>query len=999
LSKKNLINLFGNIKDPRDFTDSPPQSLESISSNSEEQEYFIKRIKEFEQTKPKVDYSDFSNFVFFNSALDYFNITGDKILNEYPYDGSKDLRQAFYDDLDDYQKYVIDSLWTKRIGHLRFNPSVSSSYIKIEDVGKLRVGSAVSTVGLLSPATSSLSIEAWCIPPPNLTGSNDIMVLLQKVSGTNGDGYSAYFSGSNIYFKIVSGSDSDQVSAPISPGNISYYCFKYDNVNLLTSIITGSTTKFPVSVSSASSNISARIDLGGVPLYFGSGTLSGKVTRPLTGSLDEVRFWNVARSLNDISGTFNIRQYSQPNLVGAWTFNESGSAIPKETTQENRIVLDHSGYKLHGRIENYFSNIRSSGSLISYDYPDLILTFNAPEIQAIVLEQQTSGSNYDRNNDNLISRLFPEQYIELESEQNTEIFRNLIYLLGRDFDKIKVRIDQFVNVLRQNYGEYNQTPDSLLQEVARFWGWEFTGNFISADANQYIIGNNILHNLENNKEIDKKLYQIKNEFWKRTLLNLIHLYKTKGTRESVESLLRIYGVNHNFVKLKEYGLRPRVGITTQRIHSEKSVPVITFGSASYTGSYILSNAFTSSVGAIECRAKFPTSASSGLTTSDIISGSLWTLSATSGSGFGFPYEFPFMFGGGSDMTFYQLWYAKNAVNSYTGTLFLSSSEGNVELTGVRIFDNRWYNIAFFRDFISGTLNLHVRSLDKDNVDVRITGSLSGNLGNYDTNTYNLWVGATGSFKSQYWMQEVRVWDEQLSNVELDDHCLNYQSYGTEEYNDNRFLKLHWRLNDNVAASAGGVINNIIDVSTNNILGDAYGLKPSDNPFKRFLNDYNYIASPEHGWTEELVRVLPSSKVQTRDAFTGNRMLALEFNMVDALNEDISQIIATMDGFNNAIGIPVNKFRDEYHDLNVLRLNYFKRLQGRLNFRIFSDMLEFFDRSFLTMVRRLIPAHSNFLGDQFVIQSHMLERPKLEYGYRRQERPFEIEGKIVVYERR
>jgi hypothetical protein len=51
-----------------------------------------------------------------------------------------------------------------------------------------------------------------------------------------------------------------------------------------------------------------------------------------------------------------------------------------------------------------------------------------------------------------------------------------------------------------------------------------------------------------------------------------------------------------------------------------------------------------------------------------------------------------------------------------------------------------------------------------------------------------------------------------------------------------------------------------------------------------------------------------------------------------------------------------------------------------------------------MVQRLLPARSIFLGDEFVVESHMLERPKLQWNYRRQTVPFIPEGVITVYVR-
>ena len=51
---------------------------------------------------------------------------------------------------------------------------------------------------------------------------------------------------------------------------------------------------------------------------------------------------------------------------------------------------------------------------------------------------------------------------------------------------------------------------------------------------------------------------------------------------------------------------------------------------------------------------------------------------------------------------------------------------------------------------------------------------------------------------------------------------------------------------------------------------------------------------------------------------------------------------------------------------------------------------------IDMIRRLIPARANFLGDEFVVESHMLERPKMQWNYRRQQGAFQPEGAIKVY---
>jgi hypothetical protein len=230
----------------------------------------------------------------------------------------------------------------------------------------------------------------------------------------------------------------------------------------------------------------------------------------------------------------------------------------------------------------------------------------------------------------------------------------------------------------------------------------------------------------------------------------------------------------------------------------------------------------------------------------------------------------------------------------------------------------------------------------------------------------------------------------LTQIEIDDHTLNFQSHGTEEYAGQDDLKLHLRLNDGTTSySLHEYVSNkegTYVVSASN--GEAV--------YKKFLNEYNYISTPDSGWIEDKIRIFSASYVRPDEAFSDDRTVSLEFNMIDALNEDISQIFATMDTFNNIIGIPANFYRESYPDLETLRHEYFKKLNGRLNFRLFADMLEFFDRSFVNVVRRLMPASVLFMGEEFVVESHMLERPKLQWNYRRQERPFQPEGVIKVY---
>jgi hypothetical protein len=241
------------------------------------------------------------------------------------------------------------------------------------------------------------------------------------------------------------------------------------------------------------------------------------------------------------------------------------------------------------------------------------------------------------------------------------------------------------------------------------------------------------------------------------------------------------------------------------------------------------------------------------------------------------------------------------------------------------------------------------------------------------------VGSTGSVYAQQWMDEFRLWTKPLTVAETEDHCLNYRSYGTDRYRDVKDdLFLHWRMDENVSASAGTLY--VLDHSLNNRHGTG-SFVTGLNPYRNFLNGYSYIASPEYGWTDNKVRVYDGRTIDPLERPVDSRLLSLEFNLTDQLNEEISQMMDSFEELNDVLGHPASQYRGNYSGLDGMRRAYFRRMMDRLNFRVFVDMIDLFDRSFVEAIRRVVPARSIFLGDEVVVESHMLERARVGYSRR------------------
>ena len=85
-----------------------------------------------------------------------------------------------------------------------------------------------------------------------------------------------------------------------------------------------------------------------------------------------------------------------------------------------------------------------------------------------------------------------------------------------------------------------------------------------------------------------------------------------------------------------------------------------------------------------------------------------------------------------------------------------------------------------------------------------------------------------------------------------------------------------------------------------------------------------------------------------------------------------------DFFENALGDPRLLYEDFYPDLDQLQKIYFNRLESKLDFKTFFDFFKWFDTTFTSIISQIIPRKAEFLGVNYVIESHVLERHKLRY---------------------
>ena len=130
---------------------------------------------------------------------------------------------------------------------------------------------------------------------------------------------------------------------------------------------------------------------------------------------------------------------------------------------------------------------------------------------------------------------------------------------------------------------------------------------------------------------------------------------------------------------------------------------------------------------------------------------------------------------------------------------------------------------------------------------------------------------------------------------------------------------------------------------------------------------------------ELVDVAPVYHIPKSEKIHDDLRFGIEISIAQALNEDIVNIMATMDDIENALGAPERQFDVGYLGLENIREVYFNRLTDKINMSNFFQFFRWFDNTIGGTIESLVPRKTKFTGVNFIIEPHLLERPKFTYN--------------------
>ena len=225
-------------------------------------------------------------------------------------------------------------------------------------------------------------------------------------------------------------------------------------------------------------------------------------------------------------------------------------------------------------------------------------------------------------------------------------------------------------------------------------------------------------------------------------------------------------------------------------------------------------------------------------------------------------------------------------------------------------------------------------------------------------------------------------DKTLINIELKENIsATYSETELDEHNTLELLSVI--SNDNTHKMPGYLIKpDTINEAQRMFYRDKIKtLKQSsevDSP--HFHNNVYINTFSSDSYKNEFANINESNLTQVPPGFIYNEDLRMyiDFSMVNFINQDINKIILTNEYFTKRLSLTNNLYEEEYKTLGNLREIYFKRLERDLNIDVLYQVYKYFDNILSDLLEEAIPSKVNYLGFNFVYESHILERNKYRH---------------------
>ena len=733
---------------------------------------------------------------------------------------------------------------------------------------------------------------------------------------------------------------------------------------------------------------------------------------------------------------------------------KTGSIQIKDTTGfYPTTVVSHSSFDTNGNVINgvpFFGSIMPAGELFRVNYSvtdsevtqsfitDVKVTLNNPsDVLPFDNVYKTTSNNwttwyndmltkaetFDTDNIHSFENNLP-LYIQESSEYND--MKDFLKLQGEQYDLIRNHIDSMGTIHKRGYKKTNSPPNNTLPMLLSNMGWQainpFTGS-LTETLGSYLSGVTTIDDIKNNT-------------WRKTLNNLLYIYKSKGTKNSVRALLNTYGYPPDVLEFQEFGgsteeSNPRIFYNNPPSGSGVDLSLNRqTGSFSFTSKkeklyrYIFSGnqdrvlnldwyMDSANINSLEFIYKHvnTTQTQTILESSGSGAETLWDLRLVPSSD-----------GASSSFQF-------RLNNSESGSLAIASNAVSMSTNYSKLTDGQLWNVMLQRMTSSvsgaGTQEYRLHSAFQDGNDIKtynyVTMSISGGISidsNHEANrnfvgsgsrhplsSSNLFVGEVFSGS----LAQIKGWSTALSTSKFRQHVLNkFSNVGNTINSHKNELIYHFKLNENytsASVSSSTQTMNIVDSAPTTTYSDytftkagstfntssVYGfdfiqttkLSLQDNISKP--NDNNILINPRRNVVGDLSpiqsAVIPFNVENSKPLFKTSTKLEL-YRSPQTFVDNF--ILDNLSGFNfeTLYGNPMNYYSQSYDEFDTFRENFFDAHPIEVDVNKFIRAHEsMFNHSISEGLKTIVPARSTFsdINSNFGVEIRptVLEKQKYE----------------------
>ena len=329
--------------------------------------------------------------------------------------------------------------------------------------------------------------------------------------------------------------------------------------------------------------------------------------------------------------------------------------------------------------------------------------------------------------------------------------------------------------------------------------------------------------------------------------------------------------------------------------------------------------------------------------------------------------------------------------------------GNVVSTANPTYTLEFYGVTHAFDDISHEFLL-TASLDYNNGSSYLSNAKRFYVGSHLTNF-------TGSVlqKSDLEIGSFRYYEDYLNKATIRHHNLDPSNYGvndeirppttfayqlTASVPSVDLLAINWNFDTVTGSNSSGdyIVEDFSSGSTDTIYGwidniirrehrgrgDNFGTNKTSFVSNEFIFSQKKEL-PEISVVSDNVIVRGDREVFfTQDEDVSDNFYILEKSMYQSISEEMLNMFSSITEFNNLVGKPVDKYRMEYKNLNLLRRMFFERVGNTPDVDRYMEYFKWIDVSISQIVEDLFPISARFSdGVTNIIDSHILERNKYQ----------------------